>query len=138
MARHVMQGKVGFMYADELWVELPGYPSSWVSLHFLLPATPCYSASPWHPSLLGSCNLWAASGLSHSSLGSGSDDLCNCEPSPSFQRRRMGGGHPAAPSPHPAGGAPTVQGCSVLAWDTSITASPSPTLPLEGVGDRSG
>lgn len=43
-----------------------------------------------------------------------------------------------ATSLHPAGGAPTVQGCSVLAWDTSITASPSPTLPWEGVGDRSG
>lgn len=102
MARHVMQGKAGFMYADGLWVELPGYPSSWVSLAFtfLLPATPCYSASPWHPSLLGSCNLWTASGLSHSSLGSGSDDLCNWEPSPSFRRRRMGGGHPGTiPAP---------------------------------------
>lgn len=55
-----------------------------------------------------------------------------------------------APFLHPAGGAPTVQECSVLTWDTraetrrpSITASPGPwpqvvfvslTLSCEGVG----
>lgn len=56
MASHVMQGKAGFMFADELWVELPGYPSSWVSLAFTF-----YSLQ--HPATLpapGTPPCWAA------------------------------------------------------------------------------
>lgn len=32
MTRHVIQGKVGLLPADESWPELPGDPSSQVSL----------------------------------------------------------------------------------------------------------
>lgn len=56
MVSHVMQGKAGFMFADELWVELSGYPFSWVSLAFAF-----YSLQ--HPATLpapGTPPCWAA------------------------------------------------------------------------------
>lgn len=103
MARHVIQGKVGLMPAYDSRAELPGDPSSQVSLTLTFKSLqhPSFcSPSPWHPSSPGSCDFWTASGLGHSSLGSGSDDLCNCEPNPSFRRCRMGGGHPGTiPAP---------------------------------------
>lgn len=103
LARYVIQDKVGLMPTDESWAELPGDPSSQFNLTLTFKSLqhPSFcSPSPCYPSLLGSCDFWTAFSLGHSSLGSGSDDLCNCEPSPSFRRCRMGGGHPGTlPAP---------------------------------------